>query len=275
MADLYLKDLLNLSIEEANRSKIALNMQWGGRWHRDRYFENGDVEYSYSPFYGKSHNFRVGEICFGFVQLENRNHWLLVTVGEITSVPDSGSCSRREIERFRGYIGKLVVEINKGNTYSRYVFWLSKFLDEAKVVEILPRPYEPISFKGYDEVVLSYRDLQNILKMEKYEDYRKVLSAVKGVYVLADKKTGKLYIGSAYGEYGLAQRWNCYLDTKTGGNQGLTDLYHQKGESYFLDNFQFALLEFFGSNTDDSKIISRETHWKNVLLSKDFGYNKN
>ena len=77
------------------------------------------------------------------------------------------------------------------------------------------------------------------------------------------------------GEKGIAQRWSDYIDTKTGGNKDLIELYKKEGEFYFENNFCFTLIEFFGMNTDTDRIIGRETYWKNAFATKDHGYNEN
>lgn len=51
-----------------------------------------------------------------------------------------------------------------------------------------------------------------------------------------------------------------YINTKTGGNKELIRLYNEKGDDYFIKNFTFGLLEYFGSNTDVNKIIDKENH---------------
>jgi len=96
-----------------------------------------------------------------------------------------------------------------------------------------------------------------ILNGAKYSDYRSALESANGVYCLTDTKTGKLYIGSAYGENGIAQRRSNYIDTKTGGNKDLVVLFKKEGESYFEENFEFTLIEYFGMNTDAERIIKR------------------
>ena len=213
MKELFLKDILQLSKEELEIAKIALNMSHGGVSHFNRWNEsvssNRDVSYSYYSHYGKSRNFtKIGQLVFGFVQLPSNNKkWLLVTVGKIIEIAYKNVCKYEEDIRFEGLIGRLIVEIDKGNTYSRYVFNLRKYYENIKVIEILPNEYQAISFEGLDNVHLSFHDLNLILKGEKYADYRNALISVKGVYCLTDANTGKLYIGSAYGEKGLAQRW--------------------------------------------------------------------
>jgi hypothetical protein len=47
----------------------------------------------------------------------------------------------------------------------------------------------------------------------------------KPVYLITDKKTGKLYVGSATAQYGmLLQRWSSYVENGHGGNVELKQL---------------------------------------------------
>ena len=281
MKCIKLNDILHLSDAEIENSKIALNMQWAGKSHFSRWDEsdpdNRDVSYSYSSRYGKTRNFtRIGQMVFGFVQLPTNNkRWLLVTAGRITEIPADGACPHEEMERYQGLLGRLVIELPKGNTFSRYIFNLKKYLSEAIVIEVLASDYQSIKFEGLDRVHLSFHDLSLILNGQKYSDYRNALLSVKGVYCLTDTKTGKLYIGSAYGEQGVAQRWSDYINTKTGGNDGLIELYRSEGETYFEQWFEFTLIEFFGMNAETARIVERENYWKKAFATKTKGYNHN
>ena len=285
MKDLYLKDILNLSEEDIQNARIALNMKVNNQsafqvWEESKP-DNREVEFSYWSHYSpKKRNFLQGQICFGFVQLPNDNKkWLLVTVGKIIKVPKTNEkpqiCEYEEIDKFSGFLGRLIVEINKGNKFSTYVFKLTKFINEIKVTEILSQEYKKIEFCGYDNVHLSFNELNTILNSEKYSSYKQNLSCVKGIYCLTDTKAGKLYIGSAYGEHGFAQRWGDYIDTKNGGNAALIELYNKKGESYFENNFEFTIIEIFAKNTDITRITNRESYWKRVFLTRENGYNRN
>ena len=69
--------------------------------------------------------------------------------------------------------------------------------------------------------------------------WRDALSAVKGVHVITDNNTGKLYVGSASGDGGIGARWSDY------------------------------------AKTGEIELLRRESHWKDVLHSKDHGYNVN
>lgn len=278
-----LNDILHLSDEEINKSKLALNMSFGGESHFKRWYEsdpvNRDTNFSYYSHQGGNRNFFLGTWCFGFVRLvEDPKKWLFITAGEITKVPEKekpGTCEHKDLERFSNLIGRMIVRIDKGNTFSRYVFNMSKFIDEAEVVEILPNIYEPMKFDGYNNVKLTFCDLKHIIDGYKYSGYRDALKSVKGIYCLTDCKTGKLYIGSAYGKEGVAQRWNNYLENRTGNNEALIELYKKEGKDYFENNFIFTLLETFSLNISDETIIHRENYWKEALVTRKYGYNKN
>lgn len=284
MKKLMLNDILHLSADQIDNSKIGLNMKWNGRSHFSNWYEsdeyNRDTDFNYASHYGNNRNYtKIGQWSFGFVRLQDDpNKWLLISVGEITSIPTvdkRGACEHIEIEEFQGLIGRLIIRIHKGNTFSRYIFEMNRFINEAEVVEILPNIYEPIKFEGFDKVHLSFQTLKHILNGHKYYDYRAALMGIKGIYCLTDKKQGKFYIGSAYGVEGVLQRWSNYIDNKTGGNQALIELYQKEGDKYFEENFEYTIIETFEKKTETSKIIDRENYWKKVFKTKENGYNRN
>ena len=91
---------------------------------------------------------------------------------------------------------------------------------------------------------------------------------------VADTSTGQHYVGSAYGGDGIWQRWTEYSATGHGGNKELRALL-RKERAKHSQAFQFTLLEVCDINSSDDYIISRETHWKKALLSREFGLNNN
>ena len=147
--------------------------------------------------------------------------------------------------------------------------------EKAVVKEILPGLYTGRSFEGYDNVHLTYSELQAVLAGKIMPGYQRALEKVSGVYCLTDTKTGMLYIGSATGESGIAQRWRSYLDSKHGDNKKLIELYNSEGSEYFEKNFEFTLLEFFNTSYDRDKILERESYWKDCLDTRRHGYNGN
>jgi hypothetical protein len=65
-----------------------------------------------------------------------------------------------------------------------------------------------------------------------------------------------------------------YSTTGHGGNRELRQLLHAKGQTH-AERFQFSLLEICDLNANQDYVISRENHWKQVLLSREFGLNLN
>lgn len=95
--------------------------------------------------------------------------------------------------------------------------------------------------------------------------------------MLTDTKTGKRYIGSAYGDSGIWSRWSQYIANGHGGNKQLRELVEQKGFEYVENNFKFTLLEMHPMFKTDDFIIQRESFWKGVMMTreKETGYNSN
>jgi hypothetical protein len=62
--------------------------------------------------------------------------------------------------------------------------------------------------------------------------------------------------------------------TGHGGNKELRDLLREKGDDYAL-NFLFTILEVIDLNESKEYITARECHWKDALLTRQYGYNSN
>ena len=103
--------------------------------------------------------------------------------------------------------------------------WCQNGTTEKELLAIRPAVSE-ISFTSYDKVLLSYEALRKIVNNKAaYKEWEEKLSAVAGVYLITDTKTGKHYVGSASGEQGsIWGRWNEYARTKHGGNKRLKEL---------------------------------------------------
>ena len=78
---------------------------------------------------------------------------------------------------------------------------------------------------------IKYVDLANVsLVMAELRialsdlEWKKALGSTCGVYVITDECTVKHYIGSAYGQLGVLQRWSEYSKTGHGGNKKLIEL---------------------------------------------------
>ena len=134
--------------------------------------------------------------------------------------------------------------------------------------EILSSSLDKDLFPGYDKVNITWETMKQVLQKDTW---RTALENQKGVYLITDTSNGKKYVGSAYGANMILGRWNSYLKTGHGGNIGLKDLKIDHIKKYFT----YSILDIYKFSTNDQVIINRESWWKEVLQSRQFGYNKN
>lgn len=126
---------------------------------------------------------------------------------------------------------------------------------------------EPVPFPGFDRLVLSYDQLQAVMREHRYASWRTALSAVAGVYLITDTRDGRQYVGKADGAESIRQRWGAYATNGHGGNvelKGLTPA-----------SFQFSLLRVFDPATPTRDIDAAESHFKNALDTRRHGLNRN
>lgn len=281
--DIKLNEILKLTTEEIENSRIELNMTEGsgGIAYIDKWLtleqsikDSGISECSYWGWYGNKKNFNVGQTVFSFLKMSN-DEWLFVSAAKILDVPCNSRANVKILEKYKSFFGRLVMKYKKGNTFARYVFRMNGIIENCIVKEILSCQYNGEQFEGYDRINLPYGKLADIFSGKIMPTYYEALKKVTGIYCLTDTKTGKLYIGSATGVEGVAQRWGNYLSSKHGGNAKLLKLYNQKGDEYFEKYFNYSLIEYFGLSYDPQKIKEREQYWKRCFSTIADGYNDN
>lgn len=287
MGEIYLNDIINFSENEINNSKISLNISEGknGRLCLDSWLETKSTRPGFWCYYGKQKNFKIGQYCLAFYKIDwGGNKYLLVGAGKITNIPAKEEwkpASYEPIERLQKFVGRLIIDVYKGNTQGRYNFNLKKYIYQAKVVEILPSEFEIRKFPGFNNLRLNYTELYKAIYV--YRTWEEVLKTRKAIYIIVDKSKdedysglGRIYVGKASSENGmLYARWKNYVDSLTGGNKELEKVKRIKGEEYIKNNFQWSVIESFDESYDDNIISEREKYWKLVLNSKNQGLNDN
>ena len=169
------------------------------------------------------------------------------------------------------WVGRLIIKYNK---YFRISYAkCEKYINNFEILEIRRNKFELKEFPGYENVNIDFEDLKLIIETNN-RSWKSALSNVQGIYLITDNQNGKLYVGSAYGEDNFWQRWREYIKTGHGYNKELKKLKKDKEEDYF-QNFTFSILEVFKNTADSDEIIKRESYWKKVLASREFGYNSN
>jgi len=168
-------------------------------------------------------------------------------------------------------VGRVIIKFKR--EFRASYIWGREYGDQPEVAEILDSPLSVERFKGYNNVLLSHAELIMIVHRRE-ESWFSALSSISGVYLIMDKATGKPYVGSVCGSGGIWQRWCAYADTRNGGNVELKALLDAKGAEYG-DSFGYSILETADPLATEEQVLGREGHWKDVLLSRAFGYNSN
>jgi len=175
-----------------------------------------------------------------------------------------------EMEEVNGYddlIERVIINWGKGA-----LSWHQWIKNEKEVIEIHPGLHYK-QFKDYFDFILSFKELTEIIK-NQYSDWQKVLSVTKGIYLISDAKSGKLYVGAAYGEKGIWGRWSNYVSTGGhGGNKTLKTLL--KHDNKYSENFNFSILMLLPKTITPDQAIEKEQLFKRKLGTNSFGLNNN
>jgi len=124
---------------------------------------------------------------------------------------------------------------------------------------------EPVPFPGFDRLVLSYPQLQAVMREHRYASWQTALSSVVGIYLITDTLDGRQYVGKADGLENIFQRWSTYATNGHGGNVGLKPLNP--------NSFRYSLLRVFDPSTPMSAINAAESHFKLALDTRKHGLN--
>lgn len=298
---IFLKDIFRfdelLSKHElkGKRIKLRFNKNWGRKeFYFDfvqSYKEQSDL---FLPYLLSMSNHRNNEsdIQFQFIEVEYHK-WLFVGAYLIKEKDSQSFYDEKrgwdvryalaeKLTTYEKYEEKILVDFtNRGQSW----FYVNtQIINSVPVYELLSKSYfeKSINFPGYENLSMSYEELK---KHWNNRTWREHLSTVYGVYLITDTKTGKQYVGSAYGDNGIYGRWSVYLsegydksELEAGQypNKRLKEIVDKKGIEYIKKHFQYSILEIFSKNEiGKQKALNREKYWKNVLKSKEFGYNAN
>ena len=165
-------------------------------------------------------------------------------------------------KEYRASYPNLELEPSKGTAPS--YMYVSSILENRLSID---------DFPGFNAVDISWKTLETIIN-KKTSTWYNALSKAKGVYLIRDTKTGKMYVGSAYGDECIWSRWKEYAINGHGGNVELKELLSQEGKDYTI-HFRYSILEVCNMNLGPEYIIERESYWKEILMTREFGYNKN
>ena len=271
MNNIKLNDILRF--DNLDNVKIRFNLMFAQNWNPIELFKNGDIMTMLNGHYwnyNKNKSYKDGQITVGLVKIRpNEDFWLLFHIGQITkdlNKLNGVGYEYQNLPEYEKYVGRLIVKFkNKAQTMIRNA---ESVIEECYVSQIIPDTFDNDLFPGYEKVNISWYELRRIIEKDNWTT---ALENQKGVYLMTDISNGKMYVGSAYGEQMILGRWKSYVNNGHGGNVGLKQLTFD----YIKENFKYSILDIYKSTTDDQIIIDREGWWKEVLRSRQFGYNEN
>jgi len=220
---------------------------------------------------GKAKERFTVDYIVSFAQLSG-NKFLFGGVFQITS-RKSDKYKVKYIEKYNDLIGRLILEYTGNNTRAT-VFRPNHIYENSIISGIYEYRFKGEPFVSFEEINHGFSAIEIIIN-NTLPDWKVALSSVSGVYLISDKKTGKHYVGSAYGVNGIWGRWCNYVNNFHGSNEELVELFNNKNESYFRENFMFSILEVLSSSMPKDEVIKKESLWKRKLFSKEYGYNRN
>ncbi len=271
MNSIKLNDILKL--ENLSNTKIRFNLMFDGNWNPIEMFKNNDMETILEGHYwnyDKKKSYKLGQTTIGFIRIKsNENLWLLFHVGKVTkdlNLQNAVGYKYETLTEYEKYFGRIIVRYK--NKSQNMVRKAESIINDCEIAQILPDVFDNDIFPGYDKVNISWKELSRVITKDTWKT---ALRNQKGVYLITDISNGKMYIGSAYGDEMILNRWKSYIKNGNGGNKELKKLDFE----YIKENFRFSILDIFKSTTKNKIIIERESWWKETLLSRKYGYNAN
>jgi len=280
---IFLNDLLRLN--DLTNVKIRFNKDsTNGEFNPIKLFKSNSLSELMNGQlwnYGKNKVFHEGNISIGLARIKG-DDWLLFNICKITKDLNKLNAVRYEYEtltQYQKYFGRIIVRFH--NSSQNLIRWAKGLIEKLEVIEVLPESFNDDDFPGYENIDLSWDDLNRVISRK---DWKTALENQKGVYLITDTNTGKLYVGSAYGKDMILGRWITYaksgydkneIENGEYPNKKFQELVKKEGMGYIKKYFRYSILDIFKSTIDDKAIIARESRWKEVLLSRKFGYNAN
>lgn len=278
---ILLNDLLRL--DNLENVKIRFNKDNGLEYDPIKHYKENPEKLLKGQFwnYSKNKSFKKGNIAIGLARIEG-DKWLLFDISKVITDLNKFNDVGYEYEpilKYKKYFGRIIVRYH--NKSQNLVRLAKNLIDKLEVIEILPEKFNNDDFPGYENVDLSFDDLNRVIERK---DWKTALENQKGVYLITDINTGKLYVGSAYGEKMILGRWTTYaksgydkneIENGKYPNKKFQELVKEKGMKYIKNYFRYSILDIYKKTTDDNIIINRESRWKNILKSREFGYNAN
>jgi hypothetical protein len=261
--------LFNRGLDPKAKIKLVRHKQTGRdlynlyRYNRHEFFE---YQNSQKNDVFKGIDYIVSFIGEGGVKSRFVGVYRITNTTKISTDPDRFIYEMEEVLGFEDLVEKVIV------AWRNPISWHQYITNQMPVTEIHQGLHYQ-QFTDYFDFILDFKELQEIIT-NQYREWKLMLSATKGIYLISDTKTGKLYVGSAYNEDGIWGRWSSYVMTNgTGGNKTLKELVAE--DNNYAYNFQFSILMLLPKTITPDQAIQKERLFKNKLGTNSFGLNNN
>jgi len=162
-----------------------------------------------------------------------------------------------KVPALAGYEGRVIIDWGPG-----FRNWVHRAHRQDKAIAHILRERHELPWPGFPRFHWSVQALDRLPPT-----WVPHLAHAMGVYLLVSRKEGQLYVGSAYGGEGFLQRWRSYQANGHGSNKDLRPV-----AAY---DYEVSVLEVASSSATGEEIIALENLWKEKLLSREFGLNRN
>jgi hypothetical protein len=173
-----------------------------------------------------------------------------------------------EVDGFEELNQRVIIDWGKGRNWHQGL----KAGKDKEVFAIDPNDIDWYC-PDYERIMLSYEQLKRIFS-KQISTWKNKLSDTNCIYVISDKVSGKLYIGSTYNHDGIWGRWKDYAANGHGGDKELIKLL-KTDKDYAKKNFTWAILQLLPLGINQDRAVDFETLWKNKLGREACKLNKN
>jgi len=216
------------------------------------------------------------EFVVSLIAMPEAEQWLFAGLyrSQGYEAPDTRGCyyyHLSEVSSCTEMKGRAIAQFHRTSRQS--YLNAENWADQMMLLEVKAEQLSIADFPGFKAVNLTFEELRLIIR-QSLESWRTALSNVAGVYLISDTASGKLYVGSACGEGGIWQRWSDYAANGHGGNRELQRLLGN-GHLERARAFRYSILEITDIHELQEAVLARESHWKEVLMTREHGLNAN
>jgi len=167
---------------------------------------------------------------------------------------------------------RVIVEWGQNSAINWHQWLNRKGLNDKEVVELLPSGQTIPLFRDYLDFTLTHAELKELYANDGVNrEWRSRLSAVAGVYLILAAKSGKQYVGYAYGTKGIWGRWAAYARSGHEGNKVLKALIAK--DVAYPSAFSYSIPQILPKSFTPKDVIKCEERYKEKLGSRPTGLN--